>query len=211
MKWPQPFAPDVVGKLVASAGVDPHAVEEYRRLAAQVTALQQERGTKILLVASARPGEGKTLTVTNLALCLAEQGRRVLLVDANAPRPGIHKIFQVSAGRGVSAGLAGAIELTDGLTLVPGGRGVADPSLVPEPAALGALLDAARASYDWILVESPATAQAPGVRALAELAEAALVVASPAAGPPADVEQAIDLVGRERVAGLVLNRTGGPF
>jgi protein-tyrosine kinase len=206
MKWPQPFAPDVTEKLVVSASANPAAVEQYRRLAEHLMGLQRERGTKTVLVTSARAGEGKSLTVTNLALCLAEKGRRVLLVDANAPRPGIHRIFQVSAGRGLSAGLTGAIELTGGLALLPGGRGVADPAQAPDPATLRALVDAASAGYDWILIEAPATSQAPGVRGLAEIADATLLIASTAAGPAAEVEQAIDVIGRERVAGVVLNR-----
>lgn len=206
MKWPQPFAPDVAEKLVVTPGTNPTAVEQYRALAEQLTSMQRERGTKAVLVTSARVREGKTLTITNLALCLTEKGNRVLLVDANAPRPGIHKIFQVSAGRGLTAGLPGAIELTAGLALVPGGRGTAAPSDVPEPSALTAILDAARPTYDWILIEAPATGPAPGVRALAEITDTTVLVASPAAGPATEVEPAIDVVGRERLAGVVLNR-----
>jgi protein-tyrosine kinase len=212
MKWPQPFAPEVTGKLVATPGTNPVAVEQYRQLAARMVALQQERSTKVLFVTSPRPGAGKSLTAANLGLCLAETfGRRVLLVDANAPHPGLHRIFQVSAGRGITGGLASAIELTKGLVLLPGGRGSADPACTPDLEVMRTVMTQARGAFDWVIVEGPATAQSPGTRALAELTDATLLVIEPGKTAARDAEEAVDLLGRDRLAGLVLNRVSDAF
>ena len=66
----------------------PIAVEQYRRFAGALHELQIEQGLKTLMVTSAVPDEGKTLTVANLALTLSEScNRRVLLIDADLRRP----------------------------------------------------------------------------------------------------------------------------
>ena len=71
------FHASLEGKLVVSRETSSVSVEQYRRLAATLLAVQAERGLKTLLVSSSVPGEGKTLTVTNLALTLSESyGRR---------------------------------------------------------------------------------------------------------------------------------------
>src|SRR4051812_47723561 len=90
-----PFPQDQQGKLILSHA-DPVAVEQYRRLAATLHELQAAHGVKTLMVTSAVPREGKTLTISNLALTLSESyGRRVLLIDADLRRPSIHEVFGV--------------------------------------------------------------------------------------------------------------------
>jgi len=80
--------------LVLNPGVAPIMVEQYRRLAAVMEEVQFETGLKTLMVSSALPGEGKTLTIVNLALTLSESfHRRVLLIDADLRRPSIHNVF----------------------------------------------------------------------------------------------------------------------
>src|SRR5205823_3580746 len=74
-------------KLVVSKKASPIAIEQYRRLAGAVHDLQVEQGLKTLMVTSALPIEGKTLTIVNLALTLSEAcSRRVLLIDADLRR-----------------------------------------------------------------------------------------------------------------------------
>ena len=66
-------------KIVLSPLAPPGSVEQYRRLAATLHHAQAQTGMKIVMVASAMPGEGKTLTATNLALTLSESYRRKVL------------------------------------------------------------------------------------------------------------------------------------
>ena len=81
------------GKLVADGGAPLASIEEYRRLAATLHHHQAEQGLKTLMVTSAVPQEGKTLTVVNLAMTLSESyRRRVLLIDADLRRPSVHDI-----------------------------------------------------------------------------------------------------------------------
>src|SRR5688572_27282929 len=64
--------------------LDSRSVEQYRRLAARLHIAQAERGTKVVMISSALPGEGKTLTAANVALTLSHSyKRRVLLIDGD--------------------------------------------------------------------------------------------------------------------------------
>ena len=98
--------PSAVEKLVVTPSAPPRMVEQYRKLAATLYYAQAERGVKILMVTSAIPGEGKSLTTANLALTLSESyQRRVLLIDADLRRPSLHMIFQIPNMSGLGEGL----------------------------------------------------------------------------------------------------------
>ena len=94
------------GKLVLNAELEPNSVEQYRRLAARLHLDQAQHGTKLVMITSAIVGEGKTLTAANLALTLSESYRkRVLLVDGDLRRPGIHDMFGIPNFTGLSDAL----------------------------------------------------------------------------------------------------------
>jgi non-specific protein-tyrosine kinase len=82
----------------------PHssAAEAYRTLRANVEFASIDRPLRTLLVSSALPSEGKTVTTANLAMAFAQNDRRVLLVDADLRRPGVHEIFEVSNVKGLT-------------------------------------------------------------------------------------------------------------
>ena len=72
----------------------PSWLEQYRRLAAELHHAQIERGIKVVIVASALPSEGKTLTTANLALTLSgAYRRRILAIDGDMRRPSLHDVF----------------------------------------------------------------------------------------------------------------------
>jgi len=92
-----------------SSGV---SIEQYRKLAAVLHDEQVESGLKSVMITSALPGEGKTLTAVNLALTLTESyERRVLLIDADLRGPSLHHALNLSNGRGLSDALQDGQEL----------------------------------------------------------------------------------------------------
>jgi len=133
------FDPEVLERLVISPNAAPNLTEQYRRMAAALHHAQLVQGTKVLMVTSAMPGDGKSYTATNLALTLSESYRRqVLLIDADLRRPSLHEIFRVPNVSGLNEGLKAsddeplsALKITETLTLLPAGR--------PEPDPMGGL------------------------------------------------------------------------
>ncbi|HEX4348696.1 MAG TPA: hypothetical protein VHZ73_14060, partial [Vicinamibacterales bacterium] len=90
-------------RLITSQLLRPVTVEQYRRIAAVLHHVQRDRGVKVVMVSSAIPGEGKTLTASNLALTLSQSyQRRVLLIDADLRRPMVHETFGLSNAVGLS-------------------------------------------------------------------------------------------------------------
>jgi capsular exopolysaccharide synthesis family protein len=104
---------------------EPHsaAAEAYRTLAANVQFSGAGEQVRTIGITSAAGGEGKSTTVANLAIALAEGGRRVIVVDADLRRPELHELFGVANGEGLSSVLAGeALDLPLVDTAAPGVR-----------------------------------------------------------------------------------------
>ena len=100
------FSSELAGRIVAAPGASPMLSEQFRRLAATLHHAQLVQGTKVVMITSANPADGKTLTATNLALTLSESYRRqVLLVDADLRRPSLHEVFRVPNVVGLNEGL----------------------------------------------------------------------------------------------------------
>jgi capsular exopolysaccharide synthesis family protein len=112
IKWVSnlPVLPGI-GKYEVSEGLRPlitltdprsPAAENYRALRTTVKAAMQENQFQTLLVTSSKPGEGKSLTSANLAITMAQQGHKVLLIDADLRRPSQHKLFNLGKEPGLA-------------------------------------------------------------------------------------------------------------
>lgn len=200
------------GKLVGGRETPPMAVEQYRRLASSLHQLQTEVGLKTLMVTSALPREGKTLTVTNLALTLSESYRkRVLLIDADLRRPSLHEVFGLPKTSGLSEALRSGIgphmlELSQLLSILPAGEPEADPLGALTSDRMGALLEECAAAFDWVLLDAPPVGLMPDGNVLARLTKAVVFVIAAGSTPYKLIERAVAEVGREHIVGTVLNR-----
>jgi protein-tyrosine kinase len=200
-------------KLVVSRDLSPISSEQYRRLGATLHRLQGESGIKSLMVSSAVPQEGKTLTVTNLALTLSESyNRRVLLIDADLRRPTIHESFGLSNATGLADAIRdGAeqlpmIEVSPHLTVLTAGRiNTTAPMAELTSERLPALIKQVSSRFDWVLLDTPPTAALPDARLIARVVDAILFVIGVGVAPYEAVQRAIAELG-DQVIGTVLNR-----
>lgn len=202
----------LAGKLVGSEETARVSIEQYRRLAAALHELQLARGLKTLMVTSALPGEGKTLTAVNLALTLAESyTRRVLLIDADLRRPSLHEMFGLRVDRGLSEALRSAddmlplVTVSERLTVLPAGRPDGNPTAALTSARMEALLEESARTFDWVLIDAPPVALLPDATLLARLTGAVLLVIRAETTPYALVERAVSELGRDCIVGSVLN------
>lgn len=213
---PWNFSPKFVEKIVLGQDIDPTATEQYRRLAAVLHLAQQERGahgTKILMISSSVPGEGKTLTCVNLALILSESYQRnVLLVDGDLRRPGLHEIFQVPNVGGLNDAFVtlGAkipiLRLSKNLSVLTAGRPAGDPLKVLSSERMDRFLEQVRDRFDWILVDTPPVDLLTDAKLLASKADLVVLVVQAQKTQYAMVQRTVEAVGRERIIGIVLNR-----
>ena len=88
-------------------GVPPGFSEAFRTLRTSVLFSTVDAHTHTIVVTSARPGEGKTVTSSNLAMGIAQAGQRVVLIDTDMRRPRVHEVFDIEQEPGLSSLLVG--------------------------------------------------------------------------------------------------------
>lgn len=206
------------GKLVLNDGAEPASVEEYRRLAARLYIAQAERGTRIVMITSALVGEGKTLTATNLALTLSESyKKRVLLIDADLRDPGVHDVFRLPNVVGLNDGLRSdedrkvpLIRVSDNLSVLTAGRPDPDPMSVLVSERMRRILKDAAAAFDWVIIDTPPMGLLSDAHLLVNLVDTVVLVVRAGATPLKAIRSAAEAVGRDRILGVVLNRTQSP-
>jgi capsular exopolysaccharide synthesis family protein len=208
------FSVQVREKLVVGEQALPELREQFRKVAATLYGLQDERPRNIVMIISAAPGEGKTLTATNLALTLSESYRsRVLLVDADLRRPSVHKVFDIPNVTGLKESLMAdadgkfsTVQISSRLEVLPTGSAPLDPMGVLTSDLLRKKLGEAARSFDWVVLDTPPVALLPDAKILAGLADVAVLVVEAGVTKCELAQRAIDAVGRDRVIGAVLNQ-----
>jgi protein-tyrosine kinase len=165
------------------------------------------------MVSSAVPAEGKTLTVTNLALTLSEAyGRRVLLVDADLRRPSLHEVFSLPNTTGLSEGLRigggefPVLQVSQRLSVLPAGGAQPNPLAGLTSDRMHAFLQDSAAMFEWVLLDAPPVGIMPDANLLARLVDGVIFVIAAGSTPYALVERAIAEIGRDHILGTVLNR-----
>jgi len=208
------MGPAVAQKVVIDRRVLPASREQYRRLAASLHHAQAAKGTKVVMIASALPGEGKTLTASNLALTFSESyQRRVLLIDGDLRRPGLHTVFGVDNSFGLADGLNSVQErklplhqVSSRLALLSAGMPSSDPMAGLTSERMHRVIDEAREGFDWVFIDTPPVGFLSDANLLARMVDAAVMVVKAGSTPFELVQRAIDAIGRDRTMGVVLNR-----
>ena len=201
-------------RLVVSRNIDAASVEQFRRLAAQLHLSQAQHGTKMVMIASALPGEGKTLTSANLALTLSESYRlKVLLIDGDLRRPSLHDVFQVPNMTGLNDGIRAEVDrkvpvirISEHLTILTAGRPESDPMSVLSSDRMRRVLSEAKERFDWVLIDTPPLALLSDAHLLSTLVDTTVLVVHAGKTPATVIRRVIDTIGRDRILGVVLNR-----
>ena len=195
---------------------DPFLIEQFRRLAATLHQEQRTRGLRSVMVTSAGPGDGKTLTAINLAIVLAQSYRyKVLLIDADLRRPSIPNVVEVGHGTGLSEALRSKteqklalIQLGSNLTLLPAGQPISNSVEALTSPRMRVILEEATARFDWVVLDAPPVGLTSDAKLLTELVEGTLLVIRAGQTQYAAVRKGIEALGGEQaILGVVLNGT----
>lgn len=158
--------------------------ESYRTIRTAVYFAVRETEARKILVTSPAPGDGKSTTASNLAIAMAQAGRRVLLLDADFRRPTQHKIFETDGGIGLSKVMAGLAPIeaviqptgVDSLNLIACGPLPANPSEILNGQAFADLLGHLQREYDHLVIDSPPVAAVTDARILSALCDETILV-----------------------------------
>jgi capsular exopolysaccharide synthesis family protein len=211
---------------VDAARVEPHLVaitqprsaycEKFRSLRTKILQAGEREQMQVFVITSAGMGEGKTLTALNLAWLLAQtEGVRALVIDSDLRQPCATEYLAIDAPRGLSEVLGGEVSLRDaivrldpaGLYLLPGGRARDDVAELLSGPTYAAVIAEARRLFDFIIIDAPPMGIFTDANVLINRADAALMVVRAGKTRYAIVDKLLAQLPRERVLGVVLNRS----
>ena len=165
---------------------DRHALaESFRNLRSSVLFLSPAaKQSRIILVTSAIPKDGKSTTATNLAVMLARSGAQVLLVDADLRQGQIHKAFALAASPGLAEVLREQLDWASVVTqnsvpnlfIVPRGTALSDPGELLAKSVQQKFLQEAGLKYDYVVLDSPPVMAADDVSNLVPYVNVVLMV-----------------------------------
>jgi tyrosine-protein kinase Etk/Wzc len=208
--------PERLGEgLVVASDVHSIAAEAYRLLRTNLIFSLSTGAPRTVLITSAAPGEGKTTVAANLAIAFAQQGMRVLLVDADMRRGRVHDLFRMTREPGLSQVLADEIALktavrptpVTGLFALTTGKLPDAPSELVGATSMRRLLDDATQEYGVVVMDSPPVLAAADASVITSIVDATIIVVRAGQTDQDEAEATIDqltAVGG-RVVGAVLN------
>ncbi|GIV00432.1 MAG: hypothetical protein KatS3mg014_2047 [Actinomycetota bacterium] len=202
-------------ELPALENPDGAPAEAYRTIRTNLLFMARDGDVKTVAVMSPGPGEGKTTTVANLAVSLAQADKRVIAVSCDLRKPRLHRFFNLGNEVGVSSVLTGRATLNDAvlrpvgvpmLRVVPSGPVPHNPSELLSSERLDQLLAQLRRVADFVIVDTaPGLAVSDGL-VLAPKVDAVIVVADAGTTSRSALRQLRDHL--EQVSGNVI---GGVF
>jgi polysaccharide biosynthesis transport protein len=192
--------------------------EAYRALRTSILLSKTGRSAKILMVTSALPQEGKTTTSVNLAIVLAQQGARVLLIEADMRRAGISNVLHLNSDIGLSTILSHAIvpdpveamrSVADvpNLKVLPAGPVALHPSEMLSSPRMRDLLQSLEPEFDHIIIDTPPVLSVTDACLLSALADSTVFVIRAGVTSRAALKRAHEMLTHvdARIMGVILN------
>jgi polysaccharide biosynthesis transport protein len=204
-----------VGEILSITRPRSEIAEAYRALRTSILLASRNRGSKILLVTSALPSDGKTTTSINIAVALAQAGSRVLLIDADLRRSNIHRAFNLANTAGLSTWLAEtdnerpriSPSSIPNLDVLPSGPKPPYPAELFGSSVFSDMLDAFRSEYDHVIIDSPPILSVTDAVLISVLVDSVLLVIRSRKTTKGALRRSLDVLhqAHSRVMGVVLN------
>jgi capsular exopolysaccharide synthesis family protein len=195
--------------------------ESVKRMAARIVSRMNSRKAKVLMLTSVLENEGKSTVAANIALAIADEGRKVLLVDADLRKPSLYKILKmqdqefVSLTKVLRAEDPADIRQEDLCVPVPGTalKAVLNRSGAPQSMEMFSsgrfveLLDLFRREYDYIIVDTPPMQLVADAEEMAPVADACAMVIRQHTVEARDINDALDALNgnKDHVIGCIFN------
>ena len=198
------------------AAINPHsaAAEQYRSIRTRMAHREGHATLRTVMITSPAAGDGKSITAVNLALTMAQELQRsVVLVDTDLRGPSAHALLGLASTPGLAEVLAGDATLDEALvylpdlrlTLLPGGGVPQFPTELLGSNAMRRTIDALRTRFDRLVLDAPAVAPLADTGTVAPLADGIVMVVRAGVTQRPTLEQALAAFEKDQVVGIVLN------
>lgn len=189
--------------------------EMYRRLRTNFLFSIPDKKTKSIVITSSNPQEGKSLTTSNLAVVLAQSGKRVLIIDADLRRPNIDVFFGLNGSPGLTDYIVGNADFEDifystvaeNLIVVPSGTQVPNPSEIVGSDMFREFYNRTMEEFDFVLVDSPPLNSVVDAATIADLVDLCLIVVNAGKTKKKELGFALTMLqyNRQKIMGILLN------
>lgn len=150
-------------QLIAHTNPKSPITEQYRLIRNSIHFSSVDKEIKSLVVTSAEPSEGKSTTAANLAVVLAQKGKKVMLVDTDLRKPTVHYTFSVSNMDGLTSVLTKDITLEQAvsktqiscLEILTSGPIPPNPSELLDSKAMEKVIEDLKAQYEYVIFDTP--------------------------------------------------------
>jgi capsular exopolysaccharide synthesis family protein len=202
------------------AHTDPRGpmADRLRFLRLRLNQVWNQEKLKRLLITSPLPHDGKSTVALNLAVTLAEEGKRtVLLIEGDLHRATVSKELGLFGRPGVAECLENGVDPCSlvrrleplGCYFLPAGQTQSNPSELLHGEMLPKMMESLSRHFDWILIDSPPVAPLTDALSWKDRSDATLLITRGGQTPIQAVEEALNLLGRKHVLAIILNGIEG--
>ncbi len=199
--------------------LDSHSrrVEAFRVLRTNLQFVDVDSPSRVYVVTSSVPEEGKSTTAANLAITLAQAGQRVALVEADLRRPKIAEYLRLESAVGLTTALIGRIDLAeavqqwgdDGMHVLTSGANPPNPAELLQSRAMRDVVQRLRQHYDIVLLDSPPLLPVTDASLLSAVSDGVLIVVRHGRTSRDQLRESVDRITSVggRIIGGIVNRS----
>jgi capsular exopolysaccharide synthesis family protein len=204
-------------KLVVNHTKFTHVSEQFRTIRTNLQHSVNTGKIKSIVITSARDGEGKSFAAANLAVTLAAENKRILLVDADFRKPSIHKIFKAENSRGLTTLLTNPslspkhlviMNQVNNLYVLPSGPIPSNPSELLNSERMNDLINEMEAEYDLIIYDMPPVLSVTDAQIVSGKVDGTIFIISKGYVTEEDVTKAGELLSivDAKIIGAIINK-----
>lgn len=202
-------------KLIAHKNPKSVVAEQFRTIRTNIHFSLPDKELKTLLVTSATPGEGKSTNSSNIAVVFAQEGRRVLLVDADMRKPTVHHTFGLNNTKGLSNALTRQIELkqvvqsteVENLFVITSGPIPPNPAELLASQTMTSVIDEILQQFDLIIFDAPPVLSVTDAQILSNKCQGTVLVVEAGQAEKDSTLKAKDalVASKANILGVILN------
>jgi capsular exopolysaccharide synthesis family protein len=193
--------------------------EAYRGVRTALYFSTRGEGHKVIQITSPNMADGKTTLASNLAVSIAQSGKKIILIEADFRRPRVHKVFGLPSDVGLASVIAGDAELPDAikesgvpnLSILVCGPRPANPAELLTSSRFQELLDVIRGQYDFVLIDTPPLLAVSDPCVVTPRVDGVLLIIRVSKNGRPDAERAREILNTlgAKVLGVVVNGVSG--
>jgi len=203
-------------QLIAQNDPQSPITEQFRLLRNNIHFSAVDMENKTIVVTSPEPSDGKSTTAANLAIVLAQDGKKVILVDADLRKPSIHYTFNLSHTEGLTSVLSRKVSISAAInrTAIPGLHILTSGPVPPNPAklvhsyAMGFVIEKLKEVFDYVIIDTPPILSVTDAQIIANKCDGVILVISGGKTYRERAKKAKEILenARAQILGVVVNR-----